>query len=289
VAERGSANLARRRRLAVELRRLRERAGLTGDEVASRLAWPSRSKLSRIEHGRTGLKPADLQDLLDLYNVTNARRAELTALAEESRKSGQATAMHLPGDQVAFLEAEADAESVWIWEPQIFPGLFQTENYTRALFRAWVTTFSLPRGEIDRRVASRGLRQEVLTRDPPLQIAAIIDESVMLRRVGDPAVMNEQLQYLLEASELPNVEIRALPLSGDHLVNLSAFNYLRFRQIHEVPLNDMVALETLTGTDYVEAEEDSNQYLVAFESLLASALGPAQTRTLIASRRKKWA
>jgi transcriptional regulator with XRE-family HTH domain len=292
VAERGSPNLARRRRLAAELRRLRERAGLTGDEVASRLQWRSSSKLSRIEHGSSGLKQADLQSLLDLYEVTNARRAELIALAEESRRSGpvKATSMRLPEEHVAFVEAEADAGSVSIWEPQIFPGLFQVEDYTRALLEAWVTRFSLPKGEVDRRVEARRLRQEILNRDPPLQIVAVIDESVLHRRIGEGSVMHRQLMHLVAVSELPNVDIRVLPLSGNHLVVTGAFNYLRFHQIHDVPLNDMVALEKLTETEYVEAEEDSHQYLVAFESLMSNALSTEETRALIVSTASRlWA
>src|SRR5690349_3179099 len=109
VAERGSPNLARRRRLAAELRRLREQAGLTGDEVASHLQWRSSSKLSRIEHGQTGLKPADLQGLLDLYEVAGDHRTQLMALAEESRKSGPAKAAgaRLPEDHIAIGRYEA--------------------------------------------------------------------------------------------------------------------------------------------------------------------------------------
>jgi transcriptional regulator with XRE-family HTH domain len=292
VAERGSPNLARRHRLAAELRRLRERSGLTGDEVAARLQWRSSSKLSRIEHGRTGLKQADLQGLLDLYGVTSSHREALIALAEESRKSGptKAASMRLPEDHVALAEAEADAESMWIWEPQIFPGLFQVEEYTRALLEPFVTRFSLPRGEVDRRVEARRLRQLVLNRDPPLQITAVIDESVLRRRIGKESVMYRQLTHVAAVSELPNVDIRILPLSGDHIVATGAFNYWQFQQIHDVPLNDMVALEKLTETEYVETEDDSNQYLVAFEALLSNALSSEETRTLLASTASRlWA
>jgi transcriptional regulator with XRE-family HTH domain len=283
VAERGGPNLSRRRRLAAELRRLRERSGLTGDDVRSRLRWKSSSKLSRIEHGQTGLKPADLQGLLDLYEVANDHRAELIALAEESRGSGSAKAasQRLSKVHAALGAAEADAESLWIWEPQTFPGLFQVEEYTRALLEPWVTRFSLPPGEVDRRVEALRLRQEVLTRDPPLQIEAMIDESVLQRRVGEPRVMHRQLMHLATVSELPHVKIRVLPLSAEHLVATGAFNYFHFRQIHDIPLDDMVAVEKLTETEYVETEEDSNQYRVAFGSLLDSALSSEETREML--------
>jgi transcriptional regulator with XRE-family HTH domain len=283
VPTRGYPNLARRRRLAAELRRLREHVGLAEDQATERLGWPSNSKLSRIELGRSGVKQADLQSLLDLYNVVGAHRAELIALAEESRKSGQfqSASTRLPGELIAFLESEADAESVWVWEPLIVPGLLQTENYTRSLLQAWVNKFSLPSAEVDRRVEARRVRQDVLTRDPPVRLSAVIDESVLHRRIGGSAVMREQLEHLTALSELPDIDIRILPLDGEHLVGTGSFNYLRFRQIHRVPLNDYVVFEHLTGMDEVEDEGEINQYKVVFESLMNSALRADEARALI--------
>ena len=285
MPERRNPNLARRRRLAAELRRLREREGITGEQATELLGWPHSSKLNRIELAKTGVKPADLLSLLDLYRVTSARRAELIALAEESRRSGaiRAPGMRIPGEQVAFLEAEADAESIWIWEPMVVPGLFQTESYSRALLQAWVSRFALPPGEVDRRVATRRLRQELLTRDPPPLVSAVIDESVLRRRIGAAPVMRAQLGRLAAISELPNVALRILPLDGEHMVGTGPFNYLKFRQLHEVPLGDIVMQENLTGMDDIEDEGDVHQYKVAFESLTSNALSPEQSRALIAA------
>lgn len=279
----GSPNLARRRRLAAELRRLREHAGLTGDQATERLGWPSSSKLSRIELARSGVKQGDLQSLLNLYKVTSTHREELNALAEESRGSGpiRTASTRLPGELIAFLEAEAEAESIWVWEPQIVPGLLQTENYTRALLEAWITRFSLPSGEVDRRIEARRLRQEVLTRNPPVQLSAVMDESVLRRRIGGAAVMYEQLKHLSALSELPHIEVRILPLEGAHLLGTGAFNYLGFRQIHDVPLNDFVVFEHLTGMDEVEDENDVHQYRLVFETLMNDSLGSEESRALI--------
>ncbi len=283
MPERGSPNLARRRRLAAELRRLRERAGLTGDEATERLGWPASSKLSRIELGKSGVKSADLRSLLDLYEVTTERREELTALAEESRTSGaiQAASMRLPGDQVALMEAEADAESIWIWDPQVVPGLFQTEDYARALLEAWVARFAFPSAGVDRRIQIRRLRQEVLTRDSPPMVSVIIDESVLRRRVGEPSVMCAQLEHLAEVSELSNVEIRVLPLNGEHLLATGSFNYLKFRQVHHIPLNDIVSFDHLTGMENVEGESEVHQYKVVLDSLTESSLDRESSRALI--------
>lgn len=284
MPERRSPNLARRRRLAAELRRLREREGITGEQATELLGWPHSSKLNRIELAKTGVKQADLLSLLDLYRVTSARRAELIALAEESRGSGsiQAPGMRIPGEQVAFLEAEADAESIGIWDPLVVPGLFQTEKYSRALFQKWVSRFALPPGEVDRRVATRRVRQAVLTRDPPPQVSAVIDESVLRRRIGAASVMRGQLRHLAAISELPNVELRILPLDGEHMVATGPFSYLKFRQLHEVPLGNIVVFENLTGMDDVDSENDVHQYKVVFDSLIASALDPQRSRAVIA-------
>ena len=292
MPESGSPNLARRRRLAAELRRLREHAGLTGDQATERLGWPSSSKLSRIELAKSGVKQGDLQSLLNLYAVTSAHRAELNALAEESRRSGpiRAASTRLPGELIAFLEAEAEAESIWVWEPQLVPGLLQAENYTRASLEAWITRFSLPPGEVDRRIEARRLRQKVLTRDPPVQLSTVMDESVLRRRIGQAAVMHEQLKHLAALSERPNIKVRILPLGGTHLVGTGAFNYLRFRQIHDVPLNDFVVFDHLTGMDEVEDENDVHQYKLVFETLMNDSLGREESRALItAVANEAWA
>jgi len=148
VPERRGPNVARHCRLAAELPRHRQRGGLAGGQATELLGWSHSSKLSCLELGKSDVKPADLMSLLELYHVASARRAELTALAEESRRTDafQAAGLHLPGEQVAVLEAEADAESIWIWEPLVVTGLFQTEGYSRALFRTWAARFALPSG-----------------------------------------------------------------------------------------------------------------------------------------------
>jgi len=115
VPDHGSPTV-RRRRLAAELRRLRERAGFTGDEVAERLGW-SGSKISRIELHRIGIKQADLLLLLDLYGVAEEHRESLVALGRESRKSGhlEAVTANFPDEYAAFLHAENEARTLWNW------------------------------------------------------------------------------------------------------------------------------------------------------------------------------
>jgi transcriptional regulator with XRE-family HTH domain len=290
VPRRGNPNFARRLRLATELRRLREESGLTGQEVKEHLGWRSTSKLSRLEHGDTGVKPDDLKGLLDLYDVPAERRAELTALSEESQRAG----VGLPTDPADFdeqrrlLDAERDADSISIWEPQVFPGLFQVRAYSRALTLAWRGLFALPPGGTDRRVEARQLRQMVLTRTPPPLVLAVIDESVLYRQVGEPDVMREQLTYLREVSELPSVDVRILPLAGEHVITTGAFNYFRFRPIHGVLQPDLVTTDYLAGTTYEDAEDVAHRYTVAFESLRAAALNEDESRALIVRATAQW-
>jgi transcriptional regulator with XRE-family HTH domain len=282
VPEQGTSVGARR--LAAELRRLREHAGLTGEEVSQRLGW-SGSKLSRIELHRIGVKQPDLRKLLALYGVDNSYRDELLALARESGKRGPLVRATAGFPQVAgYVSAEAEAESVWNWEPQIIPGLLQTRDYARAVRQLWLEMFPGPPSETDRWAEARLRRQQVLTRDPPLQLSVIIEESVLGRRFGGRMVMRQQLEHLAEASELPNVEVRIYPLNGERPpLATGAFSYMQFPQVHDVPLHDIVSIEHLEGTDDLEDEDQTYMYRVAFEYLLEGSLDPYQSRSLISA------
>src|SRR5215813_11186415 len=242
LPDRGSPTV-RGRRLAAELRRLRERTGLTGEEVAGRLGW-SGSKVSRIELQRTGVKRGDLVKLLDLYQVGESRREDLLTLVRSSSRKDplDVVAASFPADYAAYIQAEAEARSVWNWDPQIVPGLLQTPEYASAVMQPWNSMFQGPPGEIRRRVEVRMLRQQALTRDPPLELSVVIDESVLRRRFGDAAVMRQQMMHMAEASELPNVQLRVHHLDGtDPPLTTGAFSYMRFPQTDSVPLHDIVS------------------------------------------------
>jgi transcriptional regulator with XRE-family HTH domain len=272
----------RRRRLAAELRRLRERAGLTGDEAAATLGW-SGSKISRIELNRIGVKRDDLDKLLDLYKVESPHREELQALASESTKIGRLRAVvaGLPTDYAEYVSAEDEARSIWNWEPLIVPGLLQAEDYTRAVMAGYQSMFRLPPGDAERRIALRRMRQQLLTREPPLQLSFVMDESVLRRRFGDNACMRKQLLRVTEVSEMPNVDVRILRLGGEHPLATGAFSYMQFPQVHDVPLRDIVSVEHLTGSYYLEDEEQTFRYRVTFEGLLEKSLDPSESRDLI--------
>ena len=280
----------RGRRLAAELRRLRERAGLTGEEAAERLGW-SNSKISRIELHRTGVKPEDLDELLELYQVTKPQREQLLALARESRQENRLKSItaRFPANLAAYVELEAHAESVWNWEPQIVPGLLQTPEYARAVMRSWESMFALPPGDTERRVQARLTRQQAITGDRPLELSVVMDESVLHRKLGGSALMREQLDRLTEISELPNVTLQIFPTGVEQPLAIGPFSYMQFGQLHEVPMHDIVSIEHLHGSYYLESEDQTHMYRVAFEYLTARSLDPAHSRDLIAkAAREMW-
>ncbi|MGE5131638.1 MAG: helix-turn-helix domain-containing protein [Gemmatimonadota bacterium] len=282
--------VVRGRRLAGELRRLRLRRGLTGEEVAAQLGW-SESKISRIELRRTGVKEADLLRLLDLYQVAEPRRGELLALARESAHKGrlEAVAAGFPAEYSSYVQAEAEARAVWNWEPQTVPGLLQTPEYGRAMMQVWESMFAVPPGEIARRIEARQYRQQLLTRDPPLELSVVIDESVLRRQYGDHQVMRAQLKRLTELSRLANVEVVVLPLESGNPLATGAFSYMQFSRVHAVPLPDIVSVEHLEGTYYLEAETQTYPYRRAFEHLRAHSLNATASRRLITeTARRMW-
>jgi transcriptional regulator with XRE-family HTH domain len=283
VAEHGSPSV-RRRRLAAELRRLRERAGFLGEEVAKRLGW-SGAKLSRIETSKVGIKQEDLRLLLDLYRVDQSRREEILALARESAKAPSVVTTAIasfPEGYADFASAEAEAISIWNWEPQVVPGLLQIRSYAREVTRGWYTMFRLPPAELEIRVDARMARQRLLTRDQPPDLLVVIDESVIRRRFGDNSVMRQQLERLTESSDMPNIEMRILPLEGYHPIGTGTFLYMKFAQQYDVPFHDIVTVEQLDREYSIEDIAETNKYRVTFERLAAEALEPAASRDLIA-------
>ena len=198
---------ARARRLRHELRRLREQAGLTHSEVAHRLEW-SPSKLSRIENGQSRVNAGDVIDLLGVYGISDeTTREALIQLAREARRRGWWTRYTDVLGSGTYIGLEAEASAIHSYESQFVPGLLQTEDYARAVISGGQVRPDPEAAE--RRVAARMARQELFTRPEPPEIWAVLDESVILRPVGGPAVMAAQLRHLIEVSTRPNAVVTA--------------------------------------------------------------------------------
>jgi transcriptional regulator with XRE-family HTH domain len=272
----------RQRRIAAELRRLREESGKTAEAVADVLGW-SKAKISRYELARSGLKPSDVEKLLDVYGVRGEHREQLLALAEEATQRGwwEAYSDILTEEHLAFIALEAEATTVLQWQINVVPGLLQTEDYARHVFLGYQSVRAKPPALIERRVQTRLIRQRVLSRDQPLKLAVIIDESVLRRQRGDHAVMYAQLHHLAEASRLPNVTLQVLPLDEPRGLALDSFIILHFGKAYDTQLHDVVSTESLTNYFYIEGETDTYEFRLAFEQLARESLAPDESRELI--------
>lgn len=260
----------RHRRLAADLERLRETAGLSREDVAERLDWHP-TKLYRIENARSGITPADMRHLLDLYGVKDERRRDaLVALARHARQKGWWT-KYQDVFRGSYIELEAEACSLKTFEPIFVPGLLQTEGYVRAVIRA-----SLVVGDIERRVAARMERQRILDRENPPQLWAVIDEAALTRPVGGAATMREQLDRLIEARERPNVTLQVIrTLIGAHPGMDGSFVIMEFPSPEFFA--PVVHLETATDGLYLEEPEEVARYTLMFDHLRAIALGPDES------------
>jgi transcriptional regulator with XRE-family HTH domain len=272
----------RRRRLAAELREIREDKGKSGDSVAAALRW-SPSKISRYERARTGLRPREVERLLDYYQITGPRRTLLLGLAEDAAQKGwwEEFTDSLSEDYRQFIGFEHEAASMAIWHVDVVTGLLQTEAYARHVISSYSRIEPMPPGMIGRMVKVRMRRQQVLDREG-LELSVVLDESVLKRRIGDDSVMYEQLQRLLREADRPNLTLRILPLNAQHTVFGESFVIFGFRDDTDEMLHDVVITEHLRSSVTLEGERETYLHRIAFQSLSDAALDPVQSRALIA-------
>jgi transcriptional regulator with XRE-family HTH domain len=267
--------------LGAHLRRLREAAGVTREDAGWEIR-SSESKISRIELGRVGFKERDVADLLTLYGLLDEEeRSRLLALAHQANTPGW---WHRYGDVLpnwfqSYLGLEAAASLIRTYEVQFIPGLLQTRDYARAVVR--LGHGHAPAAEIERRVNLRIDRQRLLTRPGAPHLWAIIDEAVLRRPIGGPEVTREQLEALIDATRLPNVQLQVMPFQvGGHSAAGGAFTILRFP---DRDLPDVVYLEQLTSALYLDKRDDVEHYTAAMERLCVEAAPPARTTEILAA------
>lgn len=265
--------------LGGQLRRLRESADITPEQAGFEIR-ASRSKISRLETGRVRLKPRDVKDLLTLYGLTDADvQAKFLSLVRQSNTPDWWTTYSdiLPDWFEIYLGFESAASTIRSFEIQFVPGLFQTEDYARAVTRLGRKT--APADEIEDRVRLRLRRQALHARQQPPRIWTVMDEAVLRRPVGGAAVMRGQLKHLLEMAKMPHVTLQVVPFSrGGHAAESGSFTVLRFE---ERDLPDVVYLEQLTGAIYLDQRSDVEQYLEVVDALSGEALTPDATTRFI--------
>jgi transcriptional regulator with XRE-family HTH domain len=268
---------AMRRRLRIELRRSRNSAGLTQREVADALEW-SPSKVIRIESGQVGISVTDLRALAGLYRVDAPDRlGELEALARGSRRQPFADYRDvIAADTIKFFGYEASASLIRHVQPLVVPGLLQTEDYTRALLHAYGNEAKA----IDRVIDSRRERQELLDRADPPEIFTILDEAVLRRQVGGPAVMSRQLQHLLSLAERPRVTIQIVPFTaGAYEAIQGPFVHLEFPDASDP---DVVFLDgQRSSATFIDDPELTGQYQESFMALEDLASSPDLLRSYV--------
>jgi transcriptional regulator with XRE-family HTH domain len=271
----------RRRRLAAELRGIRESKGKSGDAVAAALRW-SPSKISRYERARTGLRPREVERLLDYYQITGPRRTLLLELAEDAAQKGwwEEFADSLSDDYQQFIGLEHEATSIAIWHVDVVAGLLQTEAYAKHIISSYSRVEPVAPGMIGRMVRVRMQRQQVLSREG-LQLLVVLDESVLKRRIGSESVMYEQLQRLAQEADRPNLTLRILPLDAQHMVFGESFVIFGFGDDSDAMLQDVVSTEQLKSGFTVEGERETYLHRIAFQMLAEASLDPVASRALI--------
>jgi transcriptional regulator with XRE-family HTH domain len=279
----------RRRRLAAELKRLR--GNQTGSQVAAGVGW-SASKVSRFELGKVTIPLHEVQRLLDYYGVADPERSQLLTLAQDAHQRGwwEDYSEMLPEEYQDFIGLEDGAATVAQWQVEVVPGLLQTADYARKLHLGYQTLAPLTHSVIEGRVRVRTIRQQVLTRDPPLEFSVVIDESVLLRRIGSSELMRAQLLHLAEVAELPNVDLRVLPLSQERAIVADSFVIFGFAATDVGHLNDVVSIESAVKSELYE-EGDTGTFLqrLVFNSLLEASLSPSDSLLRIAEITSSWA
>jgi transcriptional regulator with XRE-family HTH domain len=267
----------RRRRLGAELRRLREEAGLTIDRVAEVLEC-SPSKVSRIETGQVSATPRDVRDMLGLYRVDDERLEAMVQVAREARQRGWwQKFVDVPDGVPAYVGLEAAATSIDVYMSLIVPALLQTPDYARAVIAA--VRPDLPASEIDRRVELRLRRQELLDQERPPVMRVLLDDTLLRRPVGGPAVLAAQRRRLLADADRPAITIQVLEVAaGAHAGMDGPFTIFGFPAPAE---RDVVALDSAADALYLEGPEDVARYRRVFELLLPTARSPGDSAAII--------
>jgi transcriptional regulator with XRE-family HTH domain len=268
VAE--AARTVPQRRLARVLRRLRDDAHLTIEQVAEKLDL-SPSTVSRMETAQVGIRPNDLRPLLDIYGVEDEQRDELLQLARERRQQAWWNRYKdLPN--VALASLERGTSSILQFSALLVPGLLQTEAYARTILGG-IPPESSP--DFERRLEFRLKRQELLSDPQAPQFSVVLDEAILKRPIGGPAIMSDQLQRLIDATSRPNITLRVLPFAaGVHAGLDGEFTILQYRDRADP---DVVYVETAAGQRYDESGDVTRRYNLIFQHLQEAALKPEES------------
>jgi transcriptional regulator with XRE-family HTH domain len=271
--------------LGRRLHDLREQAGMTYEEAARALDV-THATIRRMEKAQVGLKVPYVEKLLRLYGVDE--QGEIDAFIGLAREANRPGWWHryrdvLPGWFSAFVSLEAEAEQIRAYEPHYVPGLLQTEGYASGVLRAGMP--QAPPDEIDRLVALRLDRQELLARKEPPLLWVVMDETVLRRPVSSRQVMRAQLDKLIQAAAQPQVQLQVMPFSaGLHPAMYGPFHLFRFPVLE---LSDVACAESLVGAAYFDQRDDVSAFREALDRMCAQAAPVHRTEAILSALRKE--
>ncbi|WP_121720163.1 helix-turn-helix transcriptional regulator [Streptomyces sp. E2N171] len=270
--------------VGVQLAGFREDAGLSQDQAARSVGF-SGAKLSRIESGkgRRPLTETDVRALLELYGTDDYEASVLLKLLQRAGEPGwwqRYDKRLMPEWFDRLVGLQEAAATIRTFEIQYVPGLLQTADYTRAVVERGLP--NAPAGEVQRRVELRMRRAQLLLREDAPQLWAVIDESVLLRVLGDRTVMRDQLDHLAKMAQRPNVTLQIVPLN---VTNASApaipVTYLRFGGLD---LPDVVYLEHIRSANFLEDRDETEEYRIVLDRLADEALTPRESVEMLRRR-----
>ncbi|MFI6338482.1 helix-turn-helix domain-containing protein [Streptomyces sp. NPDC050535] len=272
-----STPTGRQMRLGAELRKLRERAGLTSTEAAQLLGI-KQNQVSNMEAGRHGVSPDRLRTIACHYDCSDKPLVEaLTALAPDRRRGWWEEYREiLPTGLLDLAELEHHATRLRTAVTVHIPGLFQTTEYAREIFRQAVP--ELPPPDVEHRVSFRVKRQAILFRDPPTPQQVIVHEAALRMKFGGPRVTRDQLKYLLELNEREHVAVHVIPFDASVFPGSGQSIYYAEGP---VPQLDTVNLDQSHGPVFLDAEAQLDKYRVLLDRMEAAALTPEESRDFI--------
>ncbi|MER7703915.1 helix-turn-helix transcriptional regulator [Kitasatospora sp. NPDC097605] len=275
-----------RRQLSARFKELRSQAGLTLTEVSA-IVEVSQGSLSRIETGDRGTTPVLAKALLDCYGITDpAAREDVLDLVRADAAQRQPwwkkySAVINTTKYGGYLALESSADSLRTYETELVPGLLQTEEYARQVIGNM--RFDLDPHQVEALVQVRMGRRELLAGDNAIKLWAVIDEAAF-RRVPDPAVLDGQLEHLLQMMTETNITVQLLPFSAGFHPGLDGpFVLMGFPD----PNPEVVWMENGPNSVYFEGVEEVTHYTEVFDHLRARALGPPETHAYLTSMLKE--
>ncbi|MFH8656964.1 helix-turn-helix domain-containing protein [Streptomyces afghaniensis] len=275
---------ARRRRLSIELKKLREQSTLTCAQVGSALDW-SGSKVNRMETGSGRIQPSDIDALCRFYGTSDELREFLKSLARQAKVRGwwQVHGAGVPEWFNIYIGLEQDASTFRQYQCEVVPGLMQTEVYASELHKSGA---HMSAEDITKAVQVRMERQAMLRRPDAPDAWFIVNEGALRHVMGDHALMREQMERILETADLPTVTLQVLPFDSGTYPATGSFTMLGF-PAPEDP--DLVYRDGITDAMYLEGEHHVREYTRAFDGLRAAALSPQRSALLIESILKDYA